>query len=249
MKIANNCIFSFFRFVSGSIHNVNHILRGKCDSFNAKNSVSHHDARSVSSYSKGLFKVHDLVIDNFHANFSIMLPAKLHSKIERKFTKYNSRIIALDGVASCAITSTPNGENSVILTSVIDRRLYENSSLVNLKKGNEINISLLSMNPEKYLLDPFSASTVHFQSAKIAKDHTHTIEFLLECSKDQYDKIKNLKYIGLNGSGFYIQSHYQEAGFYYFTVHAGRNTRENTVFGTTHHPIDTEFTLILPFLL
>lgn len=74
----------------------------------------------------------------------------------------------------------------------------------------------------------------------------HTLEFTFECSEEQMKLIEQSQYVGLNGSGFYIQQKSEVDNHYSFSVHAGQNSREKTLF-TGATSLNTIFTLTLPY--
>lgn len=83
--------------------------------------------------------------------------------------------------------------------------------------------------------------------SSIALNHQYNEKLKFKCSLEQFESIKDMKYIGLNGSGFCIQKKYQSTGSYFFIIQTGRNTRKKTLFDMRLIDVGEECTLSLPF--
>lgn len=207
------------------------------------------DIRSFSSYTKGLHTVHEIQIDEEFAQIKLQFSSKFISKIEKRIQKFKSAL-SIDGVYSeisfneAVLPETKNIE----VIAKIAKDIFTSSTLINLKAGSKVNIGMLSNNPEKWLLDSLPIGKVKLIKVQIANNHTYTKELEFECSKDLYERIQNLAYIGLNGSGLFLRDPQNLDGHYFFSIHAGRDTRETTLLGNDNLPLGSEFSLSLPFL-
>ena len=200
------------------------------------------EIRSFSSYTKGLYSVSDISrLDEF-VEVKLRFSSTFQSKLERRIEKFGCSAISIDGVYA----QISRFKLDTVIAKIANE-LFLKSSLVNLKNGNQVSIGLLSNNPEKYLLASTPASIVTLVSVKVATGHTFTKELKFECSKDMIKHIQNLQYVGLNASGVFLRDIHQLEDHCYFSIHAGKQTRENTVFGQDNLELGREFTLTLPF--
>lgn len=208
------------------------------------------DIRSFSSYTKGLHIVHEILIDEEFAQLKLQFSAEFLSKIEKRIQKFKSAL-SIDGVYSVISfnkTLLPETKNVEVI-AMIAKDIFTSSALINLNAGNKVNIGMLSNNPEKWLLDSLPIGKVKLIKVQIADNHTYTKELEFECSKDLYARIQNLQYIGLNGSGLFLRNPQNLDGHYFFTIHAGRDTRETTLLGNDDLLLGAEFSLTSLFIL
>jgi hypothetical protein len=205
---------------------------------------------SFSSYSKGLYHVSAISHDQDFVTIELMLPQNFRQRILKKMKKFpNNPIISLNGVYAqiVEIESKKEHQDHFRIVTKIRHELLQKSALKNIQKGSQVSIAMASINPKKWLLDRKPIGTVIFKKGEIADGHRYREKLTFECSEDQYNQIKDRKYIGLNGSGFFIQSTHQQGKHYTFAVHAGRNTREISIFNRVKILEDTECTLTLPY--
>ncbi|HEV8051999.1 MAG TPA: hypothetical protein VGP47_05855 [Parachlamydiaceae bacterium] len=207
------------------------------------------DIRSFSSYTKGLHEVSGISVDQQFAEIKLRLPMDFQAKLEKRNEKFQCSVLSVDGVYAQISFVKPEFEEPEYFEIVakIGKDFFMNSSLPNLQQGNKVSIGMVSNNPDKWLLDSLPIGKVKLNQVEIAKDHTYTKELSFECSKDIFERIHKLQYIGLNASGLFIREPRSLDGRYYFSIHAGRNTRDTTVFGRDDLTLGTEFTLTLPF--
>lgn len=198
---------------------------------------------SFSSYTKGLHPVTAISSTDESVNLTIKLPPLFESKLAKRAHLG----LMLDGVYAKVITKKTEGDSFEILAA-ITKTAFVNSTLPQLKCGESVSIGMFSCNPKKWLLAAHPRGTVKLTNTEIAKGHTHTREFTFECSRELFELIQKVEYIGLNGSGITIKEKFHPADHHYFTVHLGKNTLEKTAFGGTDLKLGTEFTLTLPFI-
>ncbi len=197
---------------------------------------------SFSSYTEGLYTVTHIFEDSDTVDITVRLPQKFQQKIQKK-------VISLNGVKAQIkeIKLEKNEIDQIQVIARISKKIFLNSSLIHLHTGSKISLGMVSSDPDKWLLNGEPIGRVILRDAKIAKEHGYLEEFIFECSQDQYQQIRHLKYIGLDGSGFIIQRIEEQDKRYYLSVHAGRLTREKTIFNRNTIAIGTECTLSLPF--
>ena len=202
---------------------------------------------SFSSYSKGLHEVTDLNVKEQGVEVTLKLPNDFQAKLEKRGHKWGCSAVSLDGVFAEIIQSTPKKPNHLEIKVRLEKNAFLHSSLVNLVAGDRVNIGMLSHNPKRFLLDSSLVTTVKLHHVGIAKGHQYTKEFIFECSKETFNRMQGLQYVGINASGFLLRDPRCIDGRYYFSIHAGRRTRETTLFGQEHFAPNTEFTLTFPF--
>jgi hypothetical protein len=216
------------------------------------------DVKPFSSYTKGLCQVSEVIQDR-HAlrdnlvNLKLILPNEFQQKLQKRIAKFpNSSILSLNGVlvSKLSISEAKDDQNmKVWIIASIAMDLFLKSDLENIEPPQNVSLGMASINPSKSLLDGTPIGKVKLKSVTVARDHTFTQELLFECSKDQYDQIKDLKYMGLNGCGFFIQQKEEVDQCYTFTVYACQRTRKKTIFNQTDISPGTECTLTLPFVV
>lgn len=215
-----------------------------------------HQIKPFSSYTKGLYPVLEVV----HGKLSptedevIGIHFQISDEFKQKFDKRqkkfpNSPVISINGVPAHLELTGRRVFGQIEVTAVINKDLFVKSSLKNIKSGDKVSIGMASINPKKWLLEGNPQGIVTLKDAKIASGHQYTEEFIFECSQDQFVQIKNLQYIGLNGSGFFVKDRKVEQDHYTFTIHSGRQTREKSIFDRTVIPLGMECTLTMPFPL
>lgn len=199
---------------------------------------------SFSSYTKGLYEGVDIQQKELEVNLIIGISKEIFIKISKKMQNLNSTAICLNGVAAeVGWIVLPKGGHSYQLVARVKKEDFQSSSsLVNVLQKAYISLGLLSRNSAKFLLDGQSMGTVKLVKTALAKGHTYLEELTFECSKNQYNKIKQSKYLGLDGSGFCVQAIKEVANSYYFSVHAGKATRKMTIFNQALS-IDSKATL------
>ncbi len=202
---------------------------------------------SFSSYSKGLHEVTHIEFKDQWVELTLKLPQDFQSKLEKRCHKLGCSALSIDGVYAEIIQSTPKKPYHLELVVKVKKNAFSNSSLVQLLPGNPVNIGMLSNNPKRFLLDSTFLSTVKLHHVGVAKGHRHTRELIFECSEDTFKRIQGLQYVGLNASGLLLRDPRCIDGRYYFSIHAGRRTRETTIFGQEHFAPNIEFTLTFPF--
>jgi hypothetical protein len=204
----------------------------------------YHDVSSYSGYTKGIYEVVDVAVEQDSASLTFIVPVTICAKLDKRVKKFQSNSISLDGVAANAII--PNRQcEPVYVIATIAKDIFKNSSLSNIRIKDHVSIGLLSVNPEKYLLDASRPSKVQFKSLQVLEGNI--IEFLFECTEEQFRKIQGLQYIGLNGSAFFLKDPKEADGHFYFSVHSYGDTDKKTIFNDANRPVNTEFTLTLPF--
>ncbi len=202
-------------------------------------------AESFSGYTKGLHAVKEITETDDSALFKLLIPQGLHEKLLKRFGKFSSKLVSIDGVrAEVIIDNKATSPATFEVVAKVAKDLFGASSLA--KKPGEVSLGMMSENPEKYLVEGSPTGVVHLVSSKIAPGHEHTKELTFECSKAIFDQIKELQYIGLNGSALFVRDPTKsEDERYFFSIHVGKNTQEKTVFGQKL-PEKTACTLTLP---
>ncbi|MBS0635655.1 MAG: hypothetical protein JSR37_09350 [Verrucomicrobia bacterium] len=204
--------------------------------------------KSFSSITKGLHKLTQITVNDSWGELHLCLPAAMREKLQKRIQKFSTAALSIDGVyAKFSFVSTPENKNYFEVVAEVAKDIFLQSTLPNLQPGSLVNIGLPSVNPAKWLLDASFAGKVTFISRKIAEGHKHTQELTFECSKDLFERIEKLQYIGLNASGLFLKEPRTLDGRYYFSIHAGKGTREKTMLGQEELKTGTEFTLTLPF--
>lgn len=202
-------------------------------------------AKSFSSYTKGLYPITAVFENDQSINLYIQLPLSFKAKLEKRFEKHRCSIVSIDGV--CAEVTILESQKELLIFAEMDKQQFFLSSLPYLTPGSSVSIGMLSDNPEKWLLDSSPVGTVLLRHIETAPGHTYTKECLFECSKEIFNQIQSLQYVGLNGSGVFVRNPHKENGHFYFAIHAGRQTQERTLFGQDTLSSGILFTLILPF--
>lgn len=213
--------------------------------------VIYYPVHSFSSYTKGLYQVSKVSESEDSFILHCIVSSKLQDKILKRKDRFpNSSILSLNGVRVHlvdVIRSKSKDERDQIVVQIA-KDLFLNSDLKNSQAGSLVSMGMVSINPKKWLLKAIPIGTVTLRSAGVAEGHQHTEAFTFECSQDQYHQIKDLQYIGLNGSGLFVRQPEERDNRYYFTIHAGEGTREKSIFNVTRIPLNTECTLALPFV-
>ena len=207
---------------------------------------------SYSSFTKGLTLISCVEEKDSIVEISLTFHKDFYGKFQKRIEKFpDAMTLSMNGVAS-KITKieTPNDKDkndSFQVVTELANSVFLNSSLKNLHFEDKASIGMLSMNPEKYLLNGTPVGTVTLAKSEIAPGHQFTEMFTFQCSESLFRKIQNLQYIGLNGSGFVIQKTESKDGCFFFSVHTGKETREKTIFNCTHIQVGAECTLSLPY--
>lgn len=207
------------------------------------------DIRSFSSYTQGLHTISGITFSDKYAKLKLRLPVNFEPKLEKRFKKYKCSALSIDGVYAKVSFIKPNVDPDYFeIVAKVAKDVFEETTLADLQCGAQVNVGMLSTNPEKRLLDSSPKEKVKLVKTEIAKVHLDSRVLTFECSKVIFAKIQGLQYIGLNASGLTLRDTYILGACYFFTVHIGRQTREITVFGTDPSP-GTQFTLTLPDIL
>lgn len=207
---------------------------------------------TFSSYTVGLYNIIQILVNSDNVDITILLPQQFQKTIQDKIDLFStSMVMSIDGV-NAKIKEIKLEKNKVeidqiLVTANIAKQIFLNSSLIYIQPGNKVSIGLISKDPNEWLLNGEPMGTVILRNAQLAQGHKYVEEFTFECSQNQYLQILNLKYIGLNGSGFMIQRIEEQEKRYYFFIHAGRLTKEKTIFNCNTIVIGSECTLTLPF--
>ena len=202
---------------------------------------------SFSSYSKGLFEVTHIDVQENWVELTLKLPQDFQSKLEKRCQKWGCSAISIDGVYAEVIQSTPKNPDHFEVIMKVEKNAFLNSSLIQLEPGNPVNIGMLSNNPKRFLLGSDQVTTVKLHHVGIAKGHRYTREFIFECSEETFNRLQGLQYVGINASALLVREPKCIDGHYYFSIHAGRRTRETTLFGQEHFAPNTVFNLTFPF--
>lgn len=202
------------------------------------NSFAHCPAESFSSYSKGLHLVKAMESKKDRIEFQLELPKSL----EEALRKANS--ISLDGV--CATFSLTESAEHIKVIATLEKTDFDKSALP-LAMNEAVNIGFPSQNSGDWLLKTVPFAVVTLAKVELAPGHDHTEQLTFEASREQYEAIKKVRYIGLNGSGFFVQSIEVKDDKYYFLVHAGKETRKETIFSIGKILVGKRCTLSLPF--
>lgn len=109
-----------------------------------------------------------------------------------------------------------------------------------------ISISMPSSDKDLYLLDGVSHGVAILQKREKANNHAHTLRLVFEVNKQLYEEVAVLKYIGLNGSSFFVQEMIKDREKFFVSVHAGRMTREKTIFSESGCEIGEECVVSFP---
>lgn len=193
-----------------------------------------------SSYTKGLFTVTCIKHDSDQVWFSFEMTEEINRKLQKKVRKFGDDItLSIDGVAASAKL---NDKQSVLDASV-QLNIYNNSTLSRIVVGDTISIGLQSKNEKKFLINHDCVSTVKFLSAQIADGHEFTQELSFQAPKSLYPLLNNSKWIGLNGSGFFLQDVTECDDVAVFKIHVGQTTRDRTIFSSKHLSSGMEFNL------
>lgn len=201
--------------------------------------------KSFSSYTKGLHEVLNVSSTEQSSEITLRFPLTFQVKLDKRTVKFNCAAISVDGVFAEISSSTKRKQYFEVIAKVA-REVFLKSTLCKLKPGNKVNIGMLSTNPKKWLLDGSPLGIVKLISSGIAEGHQHTKEFTFECSRELFERIQKFEYIGLNASGLLVKNPCQSLDRYYFSIHAGKATRDATMLGYKDLAIGTEFTLTLP---
>jgi hypothetical protein len=185
-----------------------------------------------SSYTKGLYEVLSITHENGYHQIELDFPKEFSEKLNKRSGKFNSgNYLNIDGVKGLVVDT--KSEDRFYVSIRIPSGIYESSTLHALKPGEKVSIGMLSLNPNKYLIQEGPVDKVKLIEVSVAPGHEYTIELTFSASLSQADLIRNSMWVGLNGSGFYIQEYKVEADQVVFKIHAGRNTRNLSVFGNT----------------
>ena len=201
---------------------------------------------SFSSYSKGLHEVTQIDFKEHWVEFTLKLPQDFQSKIEKRYHKLGCSALSIDGVYAEIIQSTFKKPDYLEVIVKIEKNVLSNSSLVQLISGNQVNIGMLSNNPKRFLLDSSLVTTVKLHHVGIAEGHQYKKEFIFECSEETFNRMQGLQYVGINASGLLLREPRCIDSRYYFSIEAGRRTRETTIFGQELFAPHTRFTLTFP---
>jgi riboflavin synthase alpha subunit len=208
------------------------------------------DVRSFSSYTKGLHIVSEISLTEEVVKLQLRFPLNFQPKLEKRNKKYGCSALSVNGVyarISYVKPATDQAEYFEVVAKVA-KEFFLNSTLATLEKGDKVNIGMISKNPKKWLLASSPVGKVRLSHMEIAKGHTYTKELNFECSKEIFERIQKLQYIGLNASGLMIREPKNLDGHYFFSVHIGKETCEKTELGKEDLKPGTEFTLTVPFI-
>jgi riboflavin synthase alpha subunit len=126
--------------------------------------------------------------------------------------------------------------------------LMQGTNLVDADIGNQLSIGVLAMYepPEfyPYLIHPSANTTATVLSWGTQPGHKHALKIDFEC--DASIPLKDDKHLSLNGSTLLAREVRRESGLQYFSIYAGRQTRENTIFNETI-PSGTRVNITLPY--
>ncbi len=203
--------------------------------------------RSFSSFTKGLYSVQNIEITHDAHILTLLLPAEFHAKLLKRFAKFPCSIISIDGVAAeVKVIKDSNTPEHFEVIAKVAKDILSKTALDRVESESKVSLGMMSKNPEKWLIDGSPIGKVYFVSDKIADGHEHTKELTFECSEAIFQQIKELQYIGVNGSGLFVREPQSVDGRFYFSIHAGRDTREKTVFGKEDLTKEMAFTITLP---
>ncbi len=203
---------------------------------------------SFSGYSKALVQVFEIIELNDNQELTLSLLNKFKSKIK-------NMILAIDGVYAQILKIKNANDINFEIVVKINKNSFSNSSLVEILSGDFVNISTFSSNKNKFLLN-VTTSIIFFNNVSNIENHQYTQKFTFRCSKDVFERIINennddkerVRYVEINGSALFIQNHYNNDDCYYFSIHAGRKTRETTIFGQKYFKTNKKFTLTFPYI-
>jgi hypothetical protein len=202
---------------------------------------------SFSSYTKGLYP-YTLNKQADSVEITLLFPEDFRPKLEKRLTKFPS-LLSVDGVCAEMISFAVKKENqeSFQVMTKIAKEAFSHSSLAHLQDKGLVSIGMLSHNPNKYLLTGKPGGTVSFVSGEVANGFNFREELRFECSQEQFERLSNCSYIGLNGTGLFIQGKEEVQNRFYFWVHAGKETREKSIFNKDVISTSEKCTLTLPY--
>ncbi len=202
---------------------------------------------AFSSYTKGRHEVVGVAHSEGNYFVDITLPLNFKEKLLKKKKYFGSELwLEIDGIPGKIIKQIEVQEKLLVTIEVVSN-LFENSTINGLKKADKVSIGLQSVNEKKYLLQDHPAGKAKLIQCAIAPGHIYTQELLFETSSDLKELISASKWLGLNGSGFFIQSYSPKDDKIEFKIHVGRNTTEMSIFGTSEMQIGQEFNLTSAF--
>ncbi|HEU5280417.1 MAG TPA: hypothetical protein VFU82_00315 [Gammaproteobacteria bacterium] len=154
-----------------------------------------------------------------------------------------SPYIQLNGVLF-EVTSREPGQLKASTTF----ELMRGTNIQEADLGHQLSLGVLARyeSPEyyPYLVHPSANTTARVLSCGIQPGHQYTLQINFVCN--DAIPLENDKHLGLNGSTVLAREVRRESGLQYFSIYAGRQTRENTIFNETIQP-GTRVNLTAPY--
>jgi hypothetical protein len=208
---------------------------------------------SFSSFTKGLYPITGIAdSDKEDVEISFQITEDLHQKIQKRSSKFsNSSYLSINGVCVqvSRIQTEKERNQQCQITVKVAQKIFSQSSLVHLKAGDVASLSMLSTNPAKWLLAGTPIGTVTYRKGAIVEGHTYLEKLTFECTEEQFRQLREVEYMGLNGSGLMVRDREEQDKHYFFSIYAGQDTRANTLFNKSILTPGTQCTLTLPYNL
>ncbi|MGD9592569.1 MAG: hypothetical protein AB7V32_08625 [Candidatus Berkiella sp.] len=202
---------------------------------------------AFSSYTKGRHEVAEITHSQGNYFVQLALPLNFREKLLKKKMYFGSELwLEIDGIPG-KIVEQNEGQENILITIEIASSVFESSTIKELKKYDKVSIGLQSSNVEKYLLQDHPVGKEKLLDCSLATGRTYTQELLFETTLDLIALISTSKWLGLNGSGFFIQSYSIKDDKIEFKIHVGSKTREVSIFGTPELLIGQEVNITPAF--
>ncbi len=202
---------------------------------------------AFSSYTKGMHPIENITKEKTYYLVDIQLPLSFEARFNKRRKKFdNTLYLEIDGIPAL-VNTHQSMQDYLLVKTKIPAKLFTQSTLGKLKQGDRVSIGMPSLNKQKYLLENTPRGKAILTSQKIAPKHTHTQELCFETSTEHGEMLKNQKWLGLNGSGLFIQNYRLLRNKAQFWVHIGQQTRALSIFGSQDLKAGHEFNLSAAF--
>lgn len=152
---------------------------------------------------------------------------QVHLSLPDRNQYQQSPYIQLNGILF-QVTSTESGHLKASTTFELFNNMATSDFIINGK----VNIGVLAQweDPEfhRYLVEPTASKTARVLACGLLSGHHYKLKIDFVC--DESIPLQDNKHLGLNGSVLLAREVTRKSGLQYFSIYAGRSTREKTKF-------------------